>query len=305
MSHFTVLVIGDDVEGQLEPYDENTEMEPYRVEDEPDVEGARNYVEQLRKEHADWVASGKPELTADMMKENKEYHRQNNIKRVERGDWTLPTPDAPDAEFVNFYCGEGYEQDDDGTWYRMSTYNPDSKWDWWTIGGRWTGFFTLKPDGEGELGGGGLMTPRPTDPLACDQAKKGDIDFDAMRVKGIEQRKKDWEEYCQALNGHGPWGKAILTALENPDPAEVTRAQDRLRSMFGIRDDDTEDTYVNRWTWSTFAVVKDGEWYEKGKMGWWACVSDEKDENAWQDEFRKLVDGLPDETLLTVVDCHI
>jgi hypothetical protein len=52
-------------------------------------------------------------------------------------------------------------------------------------------------------------------------------------------------------------------------------------------------------------VVKDGQWYEKGKMGWFACVADEKDEDVWDREFAALLDGLPDDTLLTVVDCHI
>ena len=29
MSHFTTIVLGDDVQGQLEPYDENIQVEPY------------------------------------------------------------------------------------------------------------------------------------------------------------------------------------------------------------------------------------------------------------------------------------
>lgn len=31
MSHFTCLVIGYDVDGQLAPYDENTPVEPYTL----------------------------------------------------------------------------------------------------------------------------------------------------------------------------------------------------------------------------------------------------------------------------------
>ena len=31
MSHFTVLVIGDDVEGQLAPYDEEIQVDPYET----------------------------------------------------------------------------------------------------------------------------------------------------------------------------------------------------------------------------------------------------------------------------------
>jgi hypothetical protein len=55
----------------------------------------------------------------------------------------------------------------------------------------------------------------------------------------------------------------------------------------------------------TFGVVMDGKWYERGSMGWWGCVSDEKDEETWSVEFNSLVDNLPGDTVLTVVDCHI
>ena len=30
----------------------------------------------------------------------------------------------------------------------LTTYNPESQWDWWVIGGRWGGYLTLKPDAE-------------------------------------------------------------------------------------------------------------------------------------------------------------
>jgi hypothetical protein len=34
-------------------------------------------------------------------------------------------------------------------------------------------------------------------------------------------------------------------------------------------------------------------------------ASDEKDKDTWNKEFAKLLDSLPDDTLLSVVDCHI
>ena len=54
-----------------------------------------------------------------------------------------------------------------------------------------------------------------------------------------------------------------------------------------------------------FAVVKDGEWYERGGMGWFAWVRNEKDEDVWCAELKTLLEGLPPETMLTIVDCHI
>ena len=69
-----------------------------------------------------------------------------------------------------------------------------------------------------------------------------------------------------------------------------------------------EETYVQNAGYSacsTFAVLKDGKWYERGKMGWWAYVSDEKSAEQWETQFAKLLAETPDETLLTIVDCHI
>lgn len=40
-------------------------------------------------------------------------------------------------------------------------------------------------------------------------------------------------------------------------------------------------------------------------LGWFACVSDEMPETEWERQFGEMLDALPDDTLLTVVDCHI
>ena len=68
------------------------------------------------------------------------------------------------------------------------------------------------------------------------------------------------------------------------------------------------DAYIQRCrrdAIQTFAVVKDSQWFERGDMGWWGIVHDEKDSDQWSREFEKLIEGLSDDTMLTVVDCHI
>jgi len=52
-----------------------------------------------------------------------------------------------------------------------------------------------------------------------------------------------------------------------------------------------------------FAFLIDGRWSENGKMGWWGAVHDEK--QGWAETFLKLVDQVPDDWYLTVIDCHI
>ena len=54
-----------------------------------------------------------------------------------------------------------------------------------------------------------------------------------------------------------------------------------------------------------FAIVKDGHWYEKGQMGWWAVVLNEKDDHIWEEEVKKLLEGLSEDTIISIYDCHI
>jgi hypothetical protein len=70
----------------------------------------------------------------------------------------------------------------------------------------------------------------------------------------------------------------------------------------------TREEYVNKARASatiTFAIVKDGKWFERGEMGWWGVVSNEEDRDTWYQKYSELLDGLSDDTLLTLVDCHI
>ena len=40
-------------------------------------------------------------------------------------------------------------------------------------------------------------------------------------------------------------------------------------------------------------------------MGWFGMTSNEKEQNDWNKEFYDMIKSLPEDTLLTVVDCHI
>lgn len=40
-------------------------------------------------------------------------------------------------------------------------------------------------------------------------------------------------------------------------------------------------------------------------MGWWAIVSNEKEEKDWETKFKEFIDSLDEDTVVTVVDCHI
>ena len=109
MSHSTVLVIGEEPEKMLEPYDENIEVEPYRKYEDVQTPQKHWMFKTLAEKHglaadADWAA----------------FVAAHNARYSDGGD-TM----NHDAELDRAYS--------------MSTYNPLSRWDWYQLGGRWTG----------------------------------------------------------------------------------------------------------------------------------------------------------------------
>jgi hypothetical protein len=67
------------------------------------------------------------------------------------------------------------------------------------------------------------------------------------------------------------------------------------------------------WNRTPFCLVDtDANWHEKGEMGWWACVSNEKDADVWDEEVKsyiKHLQELPEEErekiAVYAVDFHI
>lgn len=57
----------------------------------------------------------------------------------------------------------------------------------------------------------------------------------------------------------------------------------------------------------TYAVITDeGKWYDMGEMGWWMSTRIIEKEKNWRKAYRnRFIKGLLEDTLLTVVDCHI
>ena len=52
-------------------------------------------------------------------------------------------------------------------------------------------------------------------------------------------------------------------------------------------------------------VTTDGEWVERGEMGWFGISSNEIDDAEWDAKFREYLKTLDKDIILTLVDCHI
>lgn len=315
MSHFTVLVIGDNPEKQLQPYHE---YECTGIDDEfvIDVDKSGEVEEWMNEEI--FVGKKGGDFDYEYNEESAKKELKEFKKMSRREYFELISADI-DEEVADYH---GYEKKN-GKWIRHT--NPNNKWDWYTLGGRWTGFFKMKnAEVEAVCGEPGLMT-LPAEEGYADQLLKKDIDFDAMR-NVAKQKAEEVYSYAMSLFGDAPVNKTWDAIREaNGDNIEKARelywAQPRCVAWkrkqqqrdfpFGSHSspDDfliTKEEYLKKASDSaitTFAVIKDGQWYERGKMGWWACVSNENDN--WEEEFSKLLDTVPDDTVLSVYDCHI
>lgn len=55
-----------------------------------------------------------------------------------------------------------------------------------------------------------------------------------------------------------------------------------------------------------FAFIDtNGEWHERGEMGWFACVKNELAADIWEKEYKQYLNSLSDDVTITIIDCHI
>lgn len=178
--------------------------------------------------------------------------------------------------------------------------NPNKKWDWWVVGGRWGGFLKLKDSGDW-----------------VNSATKGEIDWEGMRDKAGNEAGAKWDRVREiAPNLWEQWDSVIARfGTDNLEQARkfynTQSGRTALHREFSFENDDclmAREAYVERArnrAVASFAVLKDGQWMEKGRMGWFAAVSDPMPEEEWQAQVWEIIQSAPDETFIHVVDCHI
>lgn len=395
MSHFTVLVIGENPEEQLAPYHEFecTGHDDQHVIDVDKTEDYRQrYAEtttcQLKAPdgtlYEPWADEFYRELTPEEEKKHGPLHAMGSgfggglswrsrdwgdgkgyrpkVQFIPDGYEEVRVPYSELMSFVEYVMDDGVEPvrhgeqpdlkekhkygyallDDAGEVVKVvDRTNPNSKWDWYLLGGRWTGFFTLKQEAQGQLGDPSLVMKhfgydKPTARKA-DQCRKGDIDFAAMRAAAEAKASAKYDAVRAAIDPHLPmktWEEVAGQYINFHDAqdfvpakeggidaareeyrsqpavqafAETEVAKNYFRSSAGdyLIDRDAFIRNAGTASYMTHAVIKDGKWYERGEMGWWGTVHNEKERDAWVEEYAALLDGLPDDTLLSVYDCHI
>ena len=295
MSHFSVIVLvkpeelldhsKSAVESHLEPilerYDENREVEEYETQCYCVNYRASGDAFREAQTHFSMEEDGEKIIGMDVFRqkyrelpgtEEDKPKWEDFIKPFKELEQSIldkhPMKDKPNPDCED--CG--------GTGTRMTTNNPESKWDFWLIGGRWTGL--LDPDYDPQKDIRNLETCTVCGGTG-DQEGLVAYDDDGNRVFADENA-----EACNGCNGCNGTGKSLKWKLA-PYEKDI-----RLLSEVEITDEILP-----------FSVVTpDGEWHQRADMGWWAIMTNENDN--WDNEAKEILEQHKDH-IAVVVDCHI
>lgn len=310
MSHYCMLVVGDNVDAQLAPYQENN------MGDCP-----REYLvfedkEETTREEYNTTKAAAVKMPDGTYKSQYDYcfKKDSNFKTIypEGSELVDIEVNILYPTFEN-YAEHHHEFTKDeemgkyGYWH-----NPNSKWDYYVIGGRWNGLFISKLDGN-----------------SYSSMRKGDIDWEAMKAakkKGYEQTYDEWVNYNynspeDRQRYAGIYGilneKSLLLekwkTIKNDSSLSIDQKCKVLRAIKDYAESESEfvpetkEEYAERLSseFNTFGYLVNGNWFEKGKMGWWGMVRNEIGVDEWALKFKEFLDSINDNERLTIVDCHI
>lgn len=266
MSHYAVLVLhkaNQNIDDMLAPYSENLEVEPYK--------------EYTKQEALDYI--------------KKEYVPYNDFMK-----------NYSDDELINWFVNQygSYSIGKDGNIY--STYNPNSKWDWYQIGGRFDGELHLTDEALLE----GIKEYKdhhkyevPKEDYELYRTVNSAPIKDIQWITHLSDDEKEKYRRWWAIN------------VEGEEPEDGEAKDDHFfwnPEWYKQRYRDAE-TYIRTIELPCYhaVVTPDGEWHEESRMLFFACTDGSpEDELEWDlnfyDTFLKNENS---NYIATIVDCHI
>ena len=195
--------------------------------------------------------------------------------------------------FKEIYCDSSEIEIDNDTIYNVWYSNPQAKWDWWVVGGRWRA-----------MGDNGFFADLSVF-SKTKQIPYWKEELASFKLHDIEQElgiDKNYEAYDELITDYIKNNKIVrFYDRDTKEPKEYYKAEDLL-------------TIVDRKVETAWAMLFPEEgWIEAGEMGWFGMSSldslDLKEtEQAKSDQFAltdNLIEKYKDTHIGLVVDCHI
>lgn len=181
-------------------------------------------------------------------------------------------------------------------------YNPNAKWDWYEIGGRWLNSLKVPKHAESYIGShyGAVSDKKQRGKSRwVDGARIKDIlwgDMNRQTKEEIQHEAEFWDDYVEGKNPD----KKYEGVFYKPEYYKQTYAN-------------KEDYIMKSGLFCTHSLLVRNEeedwaeWYETGSMGWFGC--DDSTLNSTNDYLKQFYDIINDpqyqDYWFIIVDCHI
>ena len=219
--------------------------------------------------------------------------RTNDVEDELKADGKDPTDQDLFAAKANEW---GFEIED-GDAYGWEAINP--KWDWYSLGGRWSGMLMPKHNHRSVARKGKdnstFGKPEPYPPGRCDQLVKSNLDVEGMQRESVARAVKHWEKLntifmthpttlltleASGYHDHGLSKEARTELFLHPGVSALCEAMGMFGDMReGIATwragrDIAIKRATKRYLVAHSFLALDGEWHEQGQMGWFGTSND-------------------------------
>ena len=283
--HYSVLAITEggserDLAEAMAPYDENLRVAPYVAETRADfIARLGGWAGRLADEAAALRADPKAEAEAMA----KDPRRTEWLLRGE-GARIASLAGKGDAAFAEFAAIDGGEFDAEGN--RLSTYNPDSRYDYYSVGGM--------GDALPLLSGGW-----------ADDADSDEVDWDglfARRPKDLKEAESFWRAHVLGEPYPGMTAEETAAEVDSRYGPLLYKPEWYLAAYGDL------EGYLASVGFGTYAILDgpSGEWLSPGKMGWFSSSETPEGWGKWRRGYADLARRLAKPgTHVWVLDLHI
>ena len=300
----------------LEPYGEQTEdyryLEFVNVTERIQEEYESDKVNCIKKPEGIIVPGFR--LCEFMIKDGKVYQRSSgplhHEKRTKKAKKMTALPDYPCkklyktfAEYAEEYCGYRYYKDKKAYGYFC---NPNSFYDWYSIGGRWPFVFlvkdTCKEFNIGEWAGSDMEVPEaPEGYLWCCAARKKDIEWQVVyewRKHLAMERFSEWEQlYNSGKESKGDGPRITERGVEYIGQILYYKGETQEQFLARLGYNHVGKYYV----YNGAVLLSNGEYRDAYEFRDENC----KPTDDWRNMVEGFIDKLSDDAVLVGVDCHV